>query len=55
MDYEGLVPLRFWGVTWPDLYHIKLSSYLRLGTLTFDERSVVHRVEFPDLLVNWEM
>ena len=40
VDYAASVPPIFWGVT----DHMRPQSQLRSGKLTFDERSVVHRV-----------
>ena len=45
--HSGLQMFRspqFWGITCPELHHIRSSGYLYGGKLTFDERSVVHRV-----------
>jgi len=44
VEYAGLVDPRFWGVTCPNLHHIRPSTYF-VRQVDLDERVVLHCVE----------
>ena len=45
VEFAGLVTHKLWGGRDEILHHIRPSSYFGRGTLTFDERVVLHRVD----------